>query len=227
MQFGFGSGTGVSQINFRTLRSLPNLVSMKLIFTLGLCIAGLLPVAAQIKPLELGSPIPKADIKMKDVSGKLVSLSDMRTPNGLLVMFSCNTCPYVQKNQSRTQAIGALAKEKGIGFIVLNSNEGSRNAEDSYRSMQEYARNQKYNWPYTIDSKNELADAFGATRTPECFLFDAEGKLVYHGAIDDNPADPSKVNRKHLEHAIEETLAGREVSVKKSRSVGCSIKRKS
>lgn len=199
---------------------------MKLIFTLGLCLGSLISLTAQVKPLTLGSSIPKANIKMKDVSGKLVSLSDIRTPAGLLVMFSCNTCPYVEKNQSRTRAIGSFVQEKGIGFIVLNSNEGSRDSEDSYKNMQQYARAQQYAWPYTIDSKNELADAFGASRTPECFLFDANGKLVYLGAIDDNPADPSKVNRKHLEQAIQEVLGGKEVSIKQSRSVGCSIKRK-
>ncbi|MEI2737605.1 MAG: hypothetical protein V9F01_02335 [Chitinophagaceae bacterium] len=70
-----------------------------------------------------------------------------------------------------------------------------------------------------------LADAFGANRTPECFLFDGEGKLVYHGAIDDNPSDASAVSRKHLVAAIDEINAGKEVSVKESRSVGCTIKR--
>jgi hypothetical protein len=92
--------------------------------------------------------------------------------------------------------------------------------------MQQYARAQQYAWPYTIDSKNELADAFGASRTPECYLFDSDGKLVYQGAIDDNPADQSKIKRKHLELAINEMLEGKDVTVKKSRSVGCSIKRK-
>ena len=199
---------------------------MKLIFTTVLALLVAQGICAQLQPLALGSSIPKADIRMKDVSGKLISLSDVRTPNGLLVMFSCNTCPYVEKNQARTRAIGSLAQEKGIGFIVLNSNEGSRDQDDSYKDMQQYARAQQYAWPYTIDSKNELADAFGASRTPECYLFDSDGKLVYQGAIDDNPADQSKIRRKHLELAISEMLEGKEVTVKKSRSVGCSIKRK-
>lgn len=199
---------------------------MKLIFTTVLALLVAQGISAQLQPLALGSSIPKAEIRMKDVSGKLISLSDVRTPNGLLVMFSCNTCPYVEKNQARTRAIGSLAQEKGIGFIVLNSNEGSRDQDDSYKDMQQYARAQQYAWPYTIDSKNELADAFGASRTPECYLFDSDGKLVYQGAIDDNPVDQSKIKRKHLELAINEMLEGKDVTVKKSRSVGCSIKRK-
>ncbi len=177
--------------------------------------------------LPIGSDIPKADIKMKDVSGKILSLADIKTTNGLLVMFSCNTCPYVVKNQERTREISKYALEKNIGVILLNSNEGERSKADSYNAMQAYAKKQGYNWPYAIDSNNELADAFGAARTPEVFLFNGDGKLVYHGAIDDSPADESKISRTHLREAINETIAGKDVSVKETRSVGCGIKRKS
>lgn len=177
--------------------------------------------------LPIGSDIPKADIKMKDVSGKILSLADIKTTNGLLVMFSCNTCPYVVKNQERTREISKYALEKNIGVVLLNSNEGERSKADSYNAMQAYAKKQGYNWPYAIDSNNELADAFGAARTPEVFLFNGDGKLVYHGAIDDSPADESKISRTHLREAINETIAGKDVSVKETRSVGCGIKRKS
>src|SRR5438034_7673002 len=122
--------------------------------------------------LPIGADIPKADVKMKDVGGDLISLREVRTANGLLVMFSCNTCPYVIKNQSRAKAVCAFAKEKGIGVIVLNANEGGRNNGESLADMQAYAKQQSYNWYYALDSDNLLADAFGATRTPECFLFD-------------------------------------------------------
>ena len=176
--------------------------------------------------LPIGGAMPKADVKMKDVSGILVSLSEVSTGNGLLVMFSCNTCPYVIKNQSRIKAICAYAKEKGMGVIVLNANEGGRTNGESLADMQSYAKQQAYNWYYALDSDNELADAFGATRTPECFLFDKDSKLVYHGAIDDSPADITEVKRTHLKQAITEMTAGNAVSVKESRSIGCSIRRK-
>jgi thioredoxin-related protein len=176
-------------------------------------------------PLEIGSALPKADIKMKDISGKEVSFNTVKTNAGLLVMFSCNTCPVVVRNQSRTNEICSYAKEKGLGVIILNSNEGNRSDDDSYDAMKSYAKEQGYNWYYAVDKNNEVADAFGASRTPECFLFDKEGKLVYHGAIDDNPQDAGAVSRIHLKEAINETLNGKPVSMKKSRSVGCSIKR--
>lgn len=176
--------------------------------------------------LPIGSDIPKADIKMKDVSGVIISLKEARTANGLLVMFSCNTCPYVIKNQSRTKAICAFAKDKDLGVIILNANEGGRSNGESLAEMQAYAKAQSYDWYYAFDSDNTLADAFGATRTPECFLFNKNGKLVYHGAIDDSPADISEVKRNHLKQAITEMTQGNDVSVKESRSVGCSIRRK-
>jgi hypothetical protein len=91
--------------------------------------------------------------------------------------------------------------------------------------MKAYAQGQGYQWYYAVDKNNELADAFGATRTPECFLFDKAGKLVYHGAIDNNPNDEGSVSRKHLQEAINEVTGGKDVSVKTSRSVGCAIKR--
>jgi hypothetical protein len=180
---------------------------------------------SNIDPLPLGSPIPNAGVKMKDVSGKEVSLEEAKTAKGLLVMFSCNTCPYVIKNQARTYEICKYAQGNGIGVAVLNSNEAQRADDDSYDAMKEYAKSQGYNWYYLVDKQSTQADAFGANRTPECFLFNAKGNLVYHGAIDDNPSDPTAVKNRHLLNAIDEMKAGKEISVKESRSVGCTIKR--
>jgi hypothetical protein len=176
--------------------------------------------------LPIGASIPKPDLKLRDISGKEVSLKDTKKKNGLLVMFSCNTCPWVIKNQSRTKEIANYALSKEIGVILLNSNEGQRNDADSYSEMKEYAAAQGYKWYYAVDADNVLADEFGANRTPEVFLFNAEGKHVYHGAIDDNPGNASSVERKHLKMAIDEIVAGKDVSVKESRSMGCQIKRK-
>jgi peroxiredoxin len=176
--------------------------------------------------LPIGSDLPKADVKMKDVSGKMVTLSDAKKANGLLVMFSCNTCPYVVKNQTRTVEIASYAEKNNVGVIILNSNEAYRSDDDSYEAMKAYAKEQGYKWSYVVDENSAMADAFGATRTPETFLFNKEGKLVYHGAIDNNPGDASSVSRKHLQVAIDELVTGKEISVNTSRSVGCSIKRK-
>jgi len=176
-------------------------------------------------PLPIGSNMPKADLKMQDISGKEVAMQDVKKENGVLVMFSCNTCPYVVKNQERTLAISKYATENKVGVIILNSNEALRTKEDSYADMKAYAKAQGYKWNYVVDKNNIVADAFGANRTPECFLFDKNLKLVYHGAIDDSPSDETAIVRIHLKEAITEIAAGKEVTVKESRSVGCSIKR--
>lgn len=182
-------------------------------------------VCTQAQSLTIGSDLPMGDVKMKDISGKEISIKESIQQNGVLVMFSCNTCPYVVKNQQRTLDLAAYAKQNNIGIILLNSNEGSRSDADSYSAMQQYAKAQQYNFAYVVDQDSKIANAFGATRTPEIFLFDANGKLQYKGAIDDNPNDAGNVKRVHAREAITELVTGKSVSVRESRSVGCSIKR--
>lgn len=176
--------------------------------------------------LPIGSKLPNADITMKDIRNEDISMKDAKRKNGLLVMFTCNTCPYVLKNQERTKAICKYALQNNIGVILLNSNEDQRKSDDSFEAMQQYAKAQKYDWYYVVDKDNVVADAFGANRTPENFLFDKDSKLVYHGAIDDNPTDAGNVKRQHLRNAMNEMLIGKDVLIKESRSMGCSIKRK-
>lgn len=190
------------------------------------CLLGTCLLATQAQTsIAIGSNAPLLDKTMKDVSGKMVSVKDAMKQNGVLVMFSCNTCPYVIKNQSRTKEIAAFAKANNIGIILLNSNEAQRGGDDSFAAMQQYAKNQGYDFPYVVDANHQQADAYGATRTPELFLLDVQGKLVYKGAIDDSPADIAKVNRIHAREAIKELVDGKSVSIKESRSVGCTIKR--
>lgn len=176
--------------------------------------------------LPIGSDMPKADKKLKDVSGKEVMLKDAKKQNGLLVMFSCNTCPFVIMNQKRTREICTYSESKNFGVVILNSNEANRNGVDSYDEMKLYAKEQNYNWNYLVDADSELANAFGANRTPECFLFNKDLKLVYHGAIDNNPSNAENVTRKHLQIALDETAEGKNVTMNETKSVGCGIKRK-
>lgn len=178
------------------------------------------------EPLAIGSLMPKADVAMQDVTGKSITLKDAAKKNGLLVMFSCNTCPVVIANQERTRTIAKYALSQNVGIILLNSNEDNRGSADSPDAMKKYAKDQKYDWFYAVDKNNVLADAFGAKRTPECFLFDKNNKLVYHGAIDDNPQDEASSKRQHLKEAITEMNSGKAVSVAVTKSVGCGIKRK-
>lgn len=188
----------------------------------------LMGVSAQdMQSIAIGTTLPSPTVKMQDVSGKELTLNDAKKENGLLVMFSCNTCPFVIKNQERTKEMCNYAKSKGLGVVLINSNDGSRGGADSYEAMKKYAEKQGYDWVYAVDEKSQIANAFGANRTPEVYVFDKNDKLVYKGAIDDNPGDAGGVKRQHLKLAIDATVEGKDVAVKESRSVGCGIKRPS
>ncbi|MGQ0827212.1 MAG: thioredoxin family protein [Bacteroidota bacterium] len=174
--------------------------------------------------LEIGATIPKADTKMMDVNGKEVSLADTKGENGLLVIFSCNTCPYVKLSETRIKEIAALAKKNKVGMIVINSNEAQREVEDSFDAMKKYAAAQGYDFSYVVDKNSQVANAFGATKTPHCFLFDKKG-LVYRGAIDDNIKEPADAKEHYLKDAITAIATGKPVKTNSTKSIGCSIKR--
>jgi thioredoxin-related protein len=190
-----------------------------------LLVIPLLLAFTQAREIPIGSDIPMGDIAIKDISGNEITLNNMIKVNGLLVMFSSNTCPFVKRNEQRIAAISDYAYKNQIGFVMVNSSEGERKGEESFFAMQKHARDKSWNWYYAIDENAVLANAFGAERTPECFLFDKNGKLVYHGAINDNPGNSGAVTREHLIIAIEEILSGKDVTIKETRSVGCRIKK--
>lgn len=169
--------------------------------------------------------MPKAEVKMKDVSGSTVSLAEARKKNGLLVIFSCNTCPYVKLSESRIREYSDLCLGSDIGCVLVNSNEAQRDDEDSFEEMVRYHKSQNLKCYYTVDAGSELADAFGAGRTPQCFLFNAEGKLVYKGAIDDNVKDPSAAKQHYLKDAINAVISNEEPKIRETKSIGCTIKR--
>lgn len=178
-----------------------------------------------IKSIEIGAEIPMANKAMKSVDGKTVTLEKAKTNEGLLVMFSCNTCPYVIKSEARTKEMMAYATEKKIGMVIINSNEAKRNDEDSDKEMAKYAKKMGYKVPYVIDEKSSVADAFGATRTPEVFLFDGNGKLMYKGAMEDNPSNPSESKNLFLKDAIDKITMGQAPDPNSTKSIGCTIKR--
>lgn len=179
---------------------------------------------ASIEELPLNSAIPQADYKMKDVSGKSVSLSEVKTAKGLLVIFSCNTCPYVKLSESRIKEYSDYCLANGIGCALINSNEAQRNEDDSFDEMSKYHSGQKLKCIYAVDEKSQLANAFGASRTPQCFLFNNKG-LIYKGAIDDNVKDPSAVKAPYLKEALGALIKNEIPKTQETKSIGCTIKR--
>ncbi len=175
-------------------------------------------------PLPIGASIPMTDVKMKSVDGNERTLADVKKPAGTLVVFTCNHCPFAKMWETRIVELGNAYAAKGVGVIAVNANDPKVAEEDAFDVMQQRAKERAMQFPYVVDATSNVARAFGATRTPEAFLFDKDGKLVYHGAIDDNGQEPSKVEKPYLKDALEAVLAGREVPVKETKSIGCGIK---
>ncbi len=181
--------------------------------------------------LAIGTSLPAADVKMKEVGGKEISLKDAMGKNGLLVVFSCNTCPFVVGSEGsegwegRYPELAAFSQRSGVGIVFVNSNEAKRDAGDSFADMQQRYKDKKYSGSYVLDAGNVVADAFGARTTPHVFLFNKEMKLAYKGAIDDNVGSAAGVKAHYVQDAIGNLAAGKAIDPATTRNVGCSIKR--
>ena len=174
--------------------------------------------------IALGDAAPLADARLKNVDGKEVSLASVKGKNGTLVVFSCNACPWAKAWETRIVELGNTYSKKGVGVIMVNPNDPAVVADDGYDAMVARAKERKMAFPYAVDATSDLARAFGATRTPEAFVFDKSGKLVYHGTIDDNAKEPAKVSNRYLRDALDAVVAGKNVSVAETKALGCSIK---
>jgi len=171
--------------------------------------------------ISIGSKMPGSDYILKNINGKESELSTYKKENGLLVIFSCNTCPWVIRWQGRYNPISELCSKNNIGFVAVNSNASQHDGVDSFGSMKEHAKKYEYIFPYVLDSGSRLAKAFGAMVTPHVYLFDKNGDLRYRGAIDDGP---KRVKHNYLVDAINSVSKGKSVRTKTTKSLGCSIK---
>jgi cytochrome oxidase Cu insertion factor (SCO1/SenC/PrrC family) len=195
---------------------------------LGLSAAVVVPVRAQDedapKAIALGSAVPMKTTAMKNIDGKSVTLAGAAGKKGTLVFFICNHCPFVKAWQTRIAAVGNAARTQGIGVVAINSNDPEVYPEDAYPVMKQRAKAVGYKFAYVVDETSDVARAFGASHTPEAFLFDASGKLVYHGAIDDNGRDEKAVQNHWLQDAVAAVQSGKPVQVAETKSIGCGIK---
>lgn len=182
------------------------------------------------KSLKIGAKAPMADVKMTGINAQDLSLNDVKLKNGLIVVFSCNTCPFVvgmddfagwEKDYNE---LHSLAKANEIGFVLVNSNEAKRSGDDSLEKMEVKAKVANYTMPYLVDENSKLANAFGAKTTPHVYYFDAEMKLVYIGSIDNSWDSKREKDEAYLKNAITQHQLGK-IETKESNPVGCSIKR--
>ena len=188
----------------------------------GLALA--LTVAPARAQLAIGDAVPMKDVKMAGVDGKSVTLASVAGEKGTLVVFTCNHCPWAKMWQTRVTEIGNAAGKVGIGMVAINANDPAEYPEDGMDGMKQRAKELKIKFPYVVDATSDVARAFGASRTPEAFLFDADGKLVYHGTIDDSPKDAAAVKDAYLKDAVNAISTGKTVTTAETKSMGCSIK---
>ena len=175
--------------------------------------------------IEIKDEMPNMDYEMKSVNGISYSLNNLKEKNGMIILFTCNTCPFVVKWEDRYKLLEELAKKNNIGLVYINSNYKKRDDDDSYEEMKKHAKKMNYRFPYLLDEKSKLANSFGAKTTPHIFMFNSNLQLAYKGAIDDNYDDINKVKEFYLEDAIQQLVKGKRIKVSETKPVGCSIKR--
>ncbi len=179
------------------------------------------------KPAKYDVGDSVADFKLKNFDGKLVSLSDYKNQKGAIVIFDCNTCPYSKAYNDRIIALNKKYASKGFPVITINANDPQMSPGDSFDAIVEQAKRKNYDFPYLVDETQAVAQAFGATNTPHVFVLQNTGsdfKVAYIGTIDNNSRDASSANKKYVEDAVEELLAGKSVSNAKTKAIGCGIK---
>lgn len=196
---------------------------MKTLKTAGIAmlifVTGLLPAQA----LDIGDALVDGDVEMKNIDDATVTISGLEGDKGTLVIFSCNHCPVVKAWQDVMVDIGNTYQAKGVAVIFINSNDPDQRG-DTFEGMQELAAEKGYTFPYVVDATSDVARHFGAEKTPDVFLFDADDKLVYKGAVGEGGNRPAEGGASYLTDALDALLAGKTIDPDSTRAVGCSIK---
>lgn len=173
--------------------------------------------------LAIGSKAPLFK-ELAGVDGKKYSLTDFDNRPVLVLAFTCNHCPYVQAYEDRMIAFQRDYGPRDLQLVCVNSNETVNYPEDNFDEMVKRSKKKGFNFHYLRDDDQSVATAYGATHTPEFFVFDKERKLRYHGKMDDNYQNPGAVKENYLRDAVDAILAGKEVKEVETHSIGCTIK---
>lgn len=181
--------------------------------------------------LKFGKKIPLTDKQLKSIDNTSVSLDELKQENGLIIIFSCNTCPFVVGNEDfegwekQYNDLFKKAEEKGLGLVLINSNEAKRDGDDSFDEMKIHARKAGYKMPYLVDENSVLADAYGAKTTPHVFVINNLNELVYRGSID-NLWDTKRLKLETYLYDVMNHLSDKnELKNNDTPPRGCSIKR--
>lgn len=185
----------------------------------------MLPFQLWAQGYQLGDAV--ANFRLKNVNGQMVSLSDYAGKKGVIVIFTCNHCPFARAYEDRIGALDQKFSTQGYPVVAINPSDPVAYEDDTFEQMQERARSKNYTYPYLADATQAVALAFGATRTPHVFVLKNQGgkfTIQYIGTVDDNPQDPSGVTKRYVDDAVTNLLAGKPVVITNTKAIGCAIK---
>ena len=172
--------------------------------------------------LQLNAKAP--DFNLPGIDGKNHSLASFKNSKLLIVVFSCNHCPFVIGSEDRMNKLFADYSPKGVGMVAINSNETEGHPTDSLEHMVQRAKEKNFRFPYVRDDTQQVALAYGALRTPHFYVFDQARNLRYTGRMDDNPRNPGKETTHELRDALDDLLAGKSPRVPVTNPLGCNVK---
>ena len=198
---------------------------MKTLKFFGVVTLAMLLISGKPMRYEIGDTV--VDFKLKNVDGKMVSLSDYENAKGAIVIFDCNTCPYSKAYNDRIIALNKKYAANGFPVIAINANDPKMSPGDSYDEMVARAKQKNYDFPYLIDESQSIAKSVGATNTPHVFVLQKSGsdfRVAYIGTIDDNSRDASSAKKKYVEEAVDALINGQAITVPKTKAIGCGIK---
>lgn len=167
------------------------------------------------------------DFKLKNIDGKMYSLSQEKEAKGFIVIFTCNHCPFSVAYEDRIIALNDKFKSMGYPVVAVNPNDEKIVPDDSFDNMVKRAKEKNFTFPYLQDATQYYAREYGAQRTPHVYVLQREGKdllVKYVGAIDNNTYNPEEVTERYLENAVNELIEGKAVSVPFTKAIGCTIK---
>lgn len=196
----------------------------KTVLTTLLMISAVLLVQAGLKPGDNA-----VDFSLKNVDGTTVSLSDYNDQNGVIVVFTCNPCPFAKAYEQRIIQLHNQFADQGYPVIAINPNDDGISPEDTFEKMKIRASEKQYPFPYLKDESQEVYKAYGATRTPHIYLLEKKGgkfKVAYIGAIDDNAMNAAAVTKSYLRDAIASLKSGSNPEPATTKAIGCTIKTK-
>jgi peroxiredoxin len=198
---------------------------LRILFTLVLAVVTSFQVAGQETGFKIGDKA--SDFNLKNVDGNMVSLAGMSDIKGAIVIFSCNTCPYVVAYEDRMIDLHNKYSAMGYPVIAINPNDEKVSPGDSFEKMKERAKEKNFPFPYVYDKTQEVIKAYGGSRTPHVYLLNKEGNdfiVKYIGAIDNNYQDASAVTERYVEDAMSAIMGGKSIALTTTKAIGCTIK---